>query len=403
MVDLSNFSATHTTSQANTAQAAAPAATQPAAQRGPAPQPANAEAAQPAAPQGGAVGADDASHDAEGDSGMSPLYLLYGFLMLAGLLLCGWGVDVYRRQGDYLLLGFGALGVIMVTAMFPIAVALARGVPTTSGQSNASDKGASPEDAALLLRSINDRLLISDTAKRIAFRERDRATLREAIRADIAKNDFEAALVLVDDMSKLYGYREEAETFRSEILAARDAMVKENVKQAIGEVEQLIAETRWADAVREASKIQRLYSEMEETRGLLGKVREARDRHKEKLMAEFYAAKERDDIETAWELLKELDNYLTQAEAVPLQEHARVVIAKKRDMLGVRFRLAVQEQEWHQALRTAEQIIAEFPHSKMAEEVQQRLGSLRELAEGRGTAAGASQISAWEWAQQAGG
>src|SRR5690606_15492874 len=80
----------------------------------------------------------------------------------------------------------------------------------------------SRDDAEMvgLLRSINDRLLISDTAKRIAYREQDRETLRKAIREDIAKGDYEAALALVTEMSQAYGYRREAEAFRDEILAA---------------------------------------------------------------------------------------------------------------------------------------------------------------------------------------
>ena len=48
----------------------------------------------------------------------------------------------------------------------------------------------------------------------------------------------------------------------------------------------------------------------------------------------------------------------------------------------MQFKLAVSDKEWTQAVRIGEQIIREFPNTKMADEVRSRLDLLRERAAG---------------------
>ena len=98
----------------------------------------------------------------------------------------------------------------------------------------------------------------------------------------------------------------------------------------------------------------------------------------EALAAEWAAQGER--IDDAMGMLKELDQYLSPDEAGPLQEVARGVIGKSRDNLGVRFKLMVQDHQWGSAVEVGEQIIAEFPNTKMAQEVRQLVPVLRERA-----------------------
>jgi hypothetical protein len=50
--------------------------------------------------------------------------------------------------------------------------------------------------------------------------------------------------------------------------------------------------------------------------------------------------------------------------------------------LGVQFKLAVHDKEWTQAVRVGEQIIREFPNTKMSDEVRSMLDLLRERAAG---------------------
>lgn len=241
--------------------------------------------------------------------------------------------------------------------------------------------GANDPAVAELLRSINDRMLTSDTVKQIAYRARDRETLRQAIREDIDKADFEAALALVDNMSGIYGYRQEAEGFRDEILAARAADIDQKVSSAITQLNQLIVTHKWDRAYAEAAKIQRLYPDSHRTHHIDEHVRHAREEHKQQLERQFLEAAQRDNVDQAMDLLTEMDKYFTKTDAERFQETARGVIGKKRDNLGVQFKMTVYDKKWIAAVRIGEQIIRDFPNSKMAHEVRSILDLLRKRAQ----------------------
>ena len=244
------------------------------------------------------------------------------------------------------------------------------------------DSASNNEDVVALLRSINERLLISDVAKQIAYRDKEFEALKQAIRRDIDHRNFDAAMVLATRISKNYGYLEESEMFREEIIAARTAEVDHKVTESIESLEAILAKHEWEHASREAGRIQRLFPDTPLVKDIHRRVSAAREQHKRDLEREFLTAAERDDVERALDLLKELDRYLTPAEAEPFRETARGVIGKKRDNLGVQFKLAVQDKEWVTAVRSGEQIIKEFPNSRMADEVRSMLDLLRERAAG---------------------
>ena len=65
--------------------------------------------------------------------------------------------------------------------------------------------------------------------RKVAFRDKDRDALRRAIKEDLARRDWEAALVLVDDMETTFGYGAEAATFRQEINNHRQEVVRQQV------------------------------------------------------------------------------------------------------------------------------------------------------------------------------
>lgn len=266
----------------------------------------------------------------------------------------------------------------LLTTVLMIAGAVRWGVHGLLGRPASVKSGGGDLE---LLQSINDRLLISDQAKRIAYRRQDRDALRTAIREDIDKGDFEAALVLASDMGALYGYREESEQFRDEILIARESYVQRKVSEAIASLDQLLASHQWHRALTEASKIQRLYPDSPKAHGLEQYVRDAFEQYKLSLCKQFDQADQRDDVELAMELLAEMDKYLTEAEASQYREAARRVIAKKRDNLGVQFRMAVHDRDSGRAYQIAQQIIAQFPNTKMADELRAKLDDLKKAAE----------------------
>lgn len=232
------------------------------------------------------------------------------------------------------------------------------------------------------LALIDERLQHSDSAKRIIYREKDRDAMRRAIREDLAKKEYESAMVMVTQMGQVYGYRQEAEDLREEIVRARASDLDAQINQAIAGFEKMLVDHQWDQAVAEGAKIHRLFPDSLKARDLVKRARDAREQYKHTVERQFLQAAERDDVELAMELLKELDMYLTEAEAGPFREVARGVIGKKRQNLGVQFKLAVQDKEWTQAVRVGEQIIREFPNTKMSDEVRGMLDVLRERAAG---------------------
>jgi hypothetical protein len=233
-------------------------------------------------------------------------------------------------------------------------------------------------DMATLLDSINDRLLVSDMAKRIAYRGKDRQVLRDAIRDDLNKGDFDAAMVMVNQMSETYGYREEAEEFRQQIMKLREADISTELARAVRHVDELTTQEAWEQAFAEVARIQRMYPEAPRAAELPQRVRQAFENRKHELERAFLRAAERDDVDQAMDLLRRLDHYLTEQEAEPFRETARGVIGKKRDNLGVQFKLAVHDKEWTRAVEVGQQIIREFPNTKMADEVRQMLDMIRQ-------------------------
>lgn len=234
-----------------------------------------------------------------------------------------------------------------------------------------------------LTQSVNERLLLSETAKRIAYRHEDIDLLRSTIRADIEKKDFDAALVLVSEIGTTYGHREEAEEYRDQIILARTVEVESKVKKSMGKLDELLANHKFEQATQEAQKIQRLYGDSPQIQGLPRKVAHAREQYKHDLERAFLDAAKVNNVDRAIELLKELDKYLTEQEAEPFRETARGVIGKQRENLGVQFKIAVHDKEWVLSVSVGEQIIREFPNSRMADEVRSMLDLLRERAAGQ--------------------
>jgi len=301
------------------------------------------------------------------------LTLLFGLLLLAGLALLALGVIRMARGEDPLIFAIGLLAVIVPAALYPIASAL-----TSTGHSSEES-----DPVLTTLKEINNRLLISDSAKRIAYRQRDQEALRRAIREDIDQRDFNAALVLVNELGKTYGLLEESEKYRDEIREHREKELDRSVEAAANRLKELVEKHEFDKAYQEAKKFQRIYHDHNHANELPKRVMQAREQYKLNLEREFLKASERDDVNRAMILLKEMDKYLSEDEAAPFAETARGVIGQARENLGVRFKLAVQDKEWLQAVATGEQIIREFPNSKMADEVRDRLDLLRERAAGQ--------------------
>lgn len=272
------------------------------------------------------------------------------------------------------------LGMASLYALIAGAVRFgAYGRASNAESSTANDTG----DVLTQLQIISDRMLLSDTAKRIAYRQEDVNALREAISDDIKRKDFDAALVLVQEMSHTFGYREEAEEFREQIMTARGVEIEARITVLLQRLDQIIAAHDFPQALKDSLKIMRIYPDVERVAKLDEYVRKAQEAYKHQIERDFLTAAQKDDVDGAIELLKLLDVYLTEREAEPFREVARGVIGKKRDNLGVQFKMAVHDKEWLKSIRVGEQIIKDFPNTRMAEEVRERIDLLRERAAGQ--------------------
>jgi len=271
------------------------------------------------------------------------------------------------------------LSTLIILALAPIAVLLAALVSRTLGSGAASQL----DRITHAVENFSQEQGLSEGAKRVIHRRQERELLRRAIEQDILAQDWDAAMVLVKELAERFGYRADAEEFRSRIERVRAQNLDRQVVDSLAHLDDFIRNRQWADAYAEAARIERLYPDSHRIDNLRARVDEARRKYRKELERRFLLAAEHQRIDEAMELLKELDQYLTRAEAEQFQEVARGVISKSRDNLGVRFKLLVQDHQWNEAIAVGNQIIEEFPNTRMATEVRDILPELRNRASGK--------------------
>lgn len=296
---------------------------------------------------------------------LSILGLLYALaLVLACVLLATARVEV------------GAVGVLLVLTTAPIAFVMA------ANQGTSADREVLTrlDELIRVVRETGGQSALSDDARRLLNRDTEREILRNAIREEIDANNWDAALVFVHELADRFGFRRDAEEFRQLIREARASTMESQLNESIGFLDQLITQKRWAEGLEEAGRIQRLFPDSPRVERLRERVMQAKTSYKDDLERRFYTCSTSDDPQEAMALLRELDPYLTPEEAEPLRELARGVIGKARDNLGARFKLAVKDRQWNDAVRLGEEIIREFPNSRMAEEIREVLDGLRRRA-----------------------
>lgn len=236
------------------------------------------------------------------------------------------------------------------------------------------------DDLAKTSRKVSDLASLSEQAKSLLFREREIEAFREAIHAEMVRQNYQTAEALISAIETRFGYAEEARKFREEIDASRKATVQEKIDGAVLRVQETIASHDWARAAREALRLLRIFPTDAKVAALPAQVETARNRHKRDLLQEYGEAVKKNDIDRGIELLKELDLYLTPQEAAALEESARGVFRARLHNLGVQFAIRVTELQWADAVATGEEIIREFPNTRMAQEVRQKMDLLKSRA-----------------------
>jgi len=230
------------------------------------------------------------------------------------------------------------------------------------------------------MNALNESILLSEEAKSIAFRDKDLQALRQAIEEEIASKDWEAAIYLADQMELKFGAKHEAQMLRQKAQQNRDGERNERLAMAMAKYEDALNSLEWESAENQLKKIQSEFPNSPEVAELPEKMEVAKTARKKWLLQQWDKAVQSNEIDHGIEILRELDKYLTPSEVAAFEESARGVFKAKLHNLGVEFSLLVAEKVWDRALTVAEEIVSEFPNTRMAQEINQGLSNLRAKA-----------------------
>jgi len=228
------------------------------------------------------------------------------------------------------------------------------------------------------LTQINHSTRVSETAKAIAFRDVDRQSLREAVLEKLQQQDFDAAQKLIDEIAKRPEYQELAEQLRAQVEQYHTATDQERISQAIAHIEKLFNNCHWARASAQIEGLIKTHPDNEQIKSMRQILLDKKQERKKILLAAWDDAVRGRETDRSLDILKELDLYLTPNEGLALQEAARDVFRTKLHNLGVQFSIAVAEKQWTSALNIGENIIKDFPNSRMSEEIHGKLDVLKQ-------------------------
>ena len=228
------------------------------------------------------------------------------------------------------------------------------------------------------LAQINHSTRVSETAKAIAFRDADRQSLREAVFDKLQQQEFSAAEEIINEIAKRPEYKELAEQLKKQTNRYHDATDHERLNQVIAHINKLVDDCQWGRASAQIEGLIKAHPNNEQAKAMRQILLDKKQERKRILLAVWDDAIQNQETDRSLEILKELDQYLTPNEGLALQEAARDVFRTKLHNLGVQFAISVTEKRWIDALEIGQNIIADFPNSKMSEEIRCRLDVLKQ-------------------------
>jgi uncharacterized membrane protein YccC len=310
---------------------------------------------------------------------------MYVIVLVVALAVFGVGIFLAVQEParrDWTMLAAGCVGLLLVLTTWPLAMTLsaARDAALQRSEETLNVLQDRLQAISVLMNEMSEQQLLSDRAKSVAFREKDRDALRRAIREDIAKRDWEAALVLADEMERLFGYKQESMKFREDIHRAQEDVVRRQVNEGMSIIDRHCRAEAWSDALREAERLMKAYPGDPQAQNLPQEIENRRQAHKQQLMSAFQDSLNRRDNDGAIEILKKLDLYLTRGEADAMQDTVRNLFRERLHDLKTQFTLAVQDHKWGEAVRIGDSIVRDFPNSGISREVKDKLDFLRQRA-----------------------
>lgn len=301
--------------------------------------------------------------------------------IILALILIGLGLIGYGATAGVWLFAAGAVVLFAAIWLMTVTPLIHKIESTLTRQLNEiRDLNEAILKQQASLHDIAENTRISDAAKSLARRDQELDALRNSIREDIRRERWEAALNLIDEMERRFGYKEEADRVREELDDARNERIQSRLAEAVEMIESHFASHEWARAQGEIDRLINALPDDPRVSSLQERMRALREKHKQELRASWDDAVRRHDTDHAIDILRGLDQYLSPAEAQSLQNSARNVFKEKLLQLGIQFRFAVNERRWQDALTTGLDLIREFPNARMANEVREVLDTLRERA-----------------------
>lgn len=280
--------------------------------------------------------------------------------------------------------GLGQLVVMLGAMVFLVALTLMISKVSKVLQT-LGDHSAKLEEVTAALGKISSELTqinhitrVSETAKSIVFRDADQQSLREAVFDKLQAKDFEGAEELIKQIGERPEYKELAEQLKAQASQYHDATDHERLEQVATHIEKLTNDHHWARASAQIEGLIKAYPESERAKALRQELLDKKQCRKKALLATWDEAVQRQETDRSLDILRELDFYLTPNEALALQEAARDVFRTKLHNLGVQFAIAVTEKQWGGALDIGQQIINDFPNSRMSEEIRGKLNILQQ-------------------------
>ncbi len=233
-----------------------------------------------------------------------------------------------------------------------------------------------------LLTDISDNVLLSDTLKSIAFRDKDLKTLEDTAMQSIRKGNSETTEWLIDQVRVKLGAVGLSDKLEKEVDRTRKLSVAEKANEYIRHLESLWSIHDYKMAAIEENGLLGSFPDNAEVQKLRGQTEQKRLAHKRELLEKMQEASRANDHERSVEILKMLDAHLTPTEVAALQETARDVLRTRLHNLGVQFSLAVTAKDWSKALTIGRSIVKDYPNSRMAQEVREKMPDLENLAKG---------------------
>jgi outer membrane protein assembly factor BamD (BamD/ComL family) len=158
----------------------------------------------------------------------------------------------------------------------------------------------------------------------------------------------------------------------------RNTVRNNRIEEIISQIDELLDQHQWSKASVQIEGLINAFPDSEHARAMRQRLYNKKEKLKKELLSQWDAAVQRQDTDKSLNILKELDHYLTPNEALALQEAAKDVFRTKLHNLGVRFSMAVSDRNWTEALDVGQQIIADFPNSRMSEEIRAKLDVLKQ-------------------------